>query len=37
MATPYPLGTEELQGLLRRSHQLVVGKLPKRTQVGLLL
>ncbi|WP_137806110.1 MmcQ/YjbR family DNA-binding protein [Pseudomonas sp. G(2018)] len=37
MATPYPLGAEELQGLLRRSHQLVVGKLPKRTQVGLLL
>jgi len=37
MATPYPLGAEELQGLLRRSHQLVVGRLPKRTQVGLLL
>lgn len=37
MQTPYPLGAEELQGLLRRSHQLVVSKLPKRTQVGLLL
>ncbi|MNL07289.1 hypothetical protein D3C87_1279610 [compost metagenome] len=37
MATPYPLGAEELQDLLRRSHQLVVRKLPKRTQVGLLL
>jgi predicted DNA-binding protein (MmcQ/YjbR family) len=37
MATPYPLGCEELQALLRRSHQLVVSKLPKRTQVGLLL
>ena len=34
---PYPLGAEELQGLLQRSHQLVVSKLPKRTQVGLLL
>ena len=34
---PYPLGSEELQGLLQRSHQLVVSKLPKRTQVGLLL
>ena len=28
---------EELRGLLQRSHQLVVSKLPKRTQVGLLL
>lgn len=37
MDTPYPLGTEELQGFLQRSHQLVVSKLPKRTQVGLLL
>lgn len=37
MNTPYPLGTEELRGLLQRSHQLVVSKLPKRTQVGLLL
>ncbi|MGY2201386.1 MULTISPECIES: MmcQ/YjbR family DNA-binding protein [Pseudomonas] len=37
MTAPYPLGTGELQELLKRSHQLVVGKLPKRTQVGLLL
>jgi len=37
MATPFPLGGEELQALLRRSHQLVVSKLPKRSQVGLLL
>lgn len=37
MQTPYPLGAEELQGLLQRSHQLVVNKLPKRVQVGLLL
>jgi len=37
MNTPYPLGAEELRSLLQRSHQLVVSKLPKRTQVGLLL
>ncbi|MBD8099858.1 MmcQ/YjbR family DNA-binding protein [Pseudomonas fluorescens] len=37
MNTPYPLGSDELRGLLQRSHQLVVGKLPKRTQVGLWL
>lgn len=37
MQLPYPLGTAELQGLLQRSHQLVVSKLPKRLQVGLLL
>jgi predicted DNA-binding protein (MmcQ/YjbR family) len=37
MHPPYPLGAEELQGLLQRSHQLVVGKLPKKTQIGLLL
>ena len=37
MNTPYPLGADELRGLLRRSHQLVVSKLPKKTQVGLLL
>ncbi|MGZ7457452.1 MmcQ/YjbR family DNA-binding protein [Pseudomonas sp. Ma2-10] len=37
METPYPLGPDELQRLLQRSHQLVVSKLPKRTQVGLLL
>lgn len=34
---PYPLAADELRGLLQRSHQLVVSKLPKRTQVGLLL
>lgn len=37
MEPPYPLGAEELQALLQRSHQLVVSKLPKRTQIGLLL
>ncbi|KAF0866673.1 MmcQ/YjbR family DNA-binding protein [Pseudomonas sp. LD120] len=37
MHTPYPLGATELTQLLQRSHQLVVSKLPKRTQVGLLL
>ncbi|VEF11273.1 Uncharacterized protein conserved in bacteria [Pseudomonas fluorescens] len=37
MHPPYPLAAEELQGLLQRSHQLVVGKLPKKTQIGLLL
>lgn len=37
MLAPYPLGAEELQALLQRSHQLVVSKLPKKTQVGLLL
>lgn len=37
MAPPYPLGAEELQALLQRSHQLVVSKLPKRVQAGLLL
>ena len=37
MHPPYPLGTEELQGLLQRSHQLVVSKLPKKTRIGLLL
>ncbi|WP_095079000.1 MmcQ/YjbR family DNA-binding protein [Pseudomonas sp. Irchel s3h17] len=37
MHTPYPLGALELQALLRRSHQLVVSKLPKRVQVGLLI
>eukprot|EP01133_Synstelium_polycarpum_P004523 gene4523-5300_t len=36
METPYPLGAEELRGLLQRSHQLVVSKLPKRTQVDTL-
>ena len=37
VAPPYPLGREALEDLLRRSHQLVVRKLPKRVQVGLLL
>ena len=37
MNTPYPLGADELRGLLQRSHQLVVSKLPKRTQIGLKL
>ncbi|QXI40655.1 MmcQ/YjbR family DNA-binding protein [Pseudomonas xantholysinigenes] len=34
---PYPMGREEISDLLRRSHQLVVRRLPKRLQVGLLL
>ena len=37
MQAPYPMGTDELQDLLRRSHQLVVSKLPKKRQIGLLL
>ncbi|MGG5289297.1 MmcQ/YjbR family DNA-binding protein [Pseudomonas shirazensis] len=37
VAAPYALGREELTDLLQRSHQLVVRKLPKRLQVGLLL
>jgi predicted DNA-binding protein (MmcQ/YjbR family) len=37
MAVPYPLGDNELQELLTRSHQLVVAKLPKRLKLGLLL
>ncbi|WP_312936036.1 MmcQ/YjbR family DNA-binding protein [Pseudomonas sp.] len=37
VAPPYALGREELTDLLRRSHQLVVRRLPKRQQVGLLL
>lgn len=36
MAPPYPMGREELCDLLQRSHQLVVKRLPKRLQVGLL-
>jgi len=32
-----PLGDDELRQLLTRSHQLVVRKLPKRLQPGLLL
>ena len=37
MAAPYPLADEELQALLRRSHQLVVNRLPKLERIGLLL
>ncbi len=37
MAMPYPMGDAELRELLTRSHQLVVGKLPKRLKAGLLL
>ena len=37
MAAPYPLSDSELKELLIRSHQLVVGKLPKRLKLGLVL
>ncbi len=37
MTAPYPLSAAELKDLLSRSHQLVVRKLPKIRQVGLLL
>jgi len=37
MQAPYPMSAAELQELLRRSHQLVVGKLAKKRQIGLLL
>ena len=37
MQAPYPRGAAELQDMLRRSHQLVVGKLAKKRQIGLLL
>lgn len=37
MQAPYAMGTGELQDLLARSHQLVVARLPKRRQPGLLL
>ena len=37
MLPPYPMGRDELSDLLRRSHQLVVQRLPKRQQAGLLL
>jgi len=37
MQAPYPMGREELCDLLQRSHQLVVRRLPKRLQVGLLM
>lgn len=34
---PYRLPSEELRALIRQSHQLVVAKLPKRLQAGLIL
>ncbi|WP_426427341.1 MmcQ/YjbR family DNA-binding protein [Pseudomonas palmensis] len=37
VAQPYAMGRGELEELLRRSHQLVVRRLPKRVQVGLRL
>jgi predicted DNA-binding protein (MmcQ/YjbR family) len=37
MAIPAPLSEGELQALLRRSHQLVVRRLPKLKRIGLLL
>ena len=37
LTSPYQASAEELQQLLRRSHQLVVRRLPKIRQVGLLL
>ncbi|MGE7989937.1 MmcQ/YjbR family DNA-binding protein [Pseudomonas sp. NPDC089554] len=37
MLAPYPMGREELSDLLQRSHQLVVRRLPKRLQPGLLM
>ncbi|QVM94130.1 MmcQ/YjbR family DNA-binding protein [Pseudomonas sp. B21-032] len=37
MAPPYPMGRAELTELLQRSHQLVVRRLPKRLQPGLLI
>lgn len=37
LAHPYAMGKDELRELLTRSHQLVVGKLPKHRQVALKL
>jgi predicted DNA-binding protein (MmcQ/YjbR family) len=37
LTEPYAASATELTELLSRSHQLVVGKLPKRQQIGLLL
>ncbi len=34
MNTPYPLGAEELHGLLQRSHQLVVASCPSARRWG---
>lgn len=37
MSEPYPLSGDELRALLSESHQLVVRRLPKIRQIGLLL
>lgn len=37
VTAPYALGDVELRDLLKRSHQLVVRRLPKKLQPGLLL
>ncbi|MGQ7814319.1 hypothetical protein B6S59_03360 [Pseudomonas sp. A46] len=37
MQAPWPMGDTELRDLLTRSHQLVVARLPKIRQVGLVL
>lgn len=37
LTSPYQASAAELQQLLRRSHQLVVKRLPKIRQLGLLL
>ena len=37
VAPPYSVDREELTRLLQRSHQLVVRRLPKRMQPGLLI
>lgn len=37
LSYPFAMGEAELKELLTRSHQLVVGKLSKRRQAGLLV
>ncbi|WP_271407927.1 MmcQ/YjbR family DNA-binding protein [Pseudomonas sp. Q1-7] len=37
MQHPYPMADQELRELISRSHQLVVARLPKIRQTGLLL
>ena len=37
LTPPYQASADELQQLLRRSHQLVVQRLPKIRRIGLLL
>lgn len=37
MPEPHALSDDEIRDLLTRSHQLVVGKLPKRQQIALKL